>query len=214
MQTPRVAYFPDSFHEVNGVAHTSRNFAAFAKRRGLPFFCVRAGGRERAFEEHGEMRTLEMRRSQMAVGMEKDLHFDPLFWRHAAGIERRLREFKPDVIHITGPSELGMFGAYFAWRLGVPLAASWHTNVHEYGARRLNWLTSWAPGGVAMEHRAEAVILRATEWFYGLGRVLFAPNEELCAMLRERTGRPCHLDAARRGYGAVRSVAAWAWAWA
>ena len=37
MRVPRVAYFPDSFHEVNGVAHTSRNFLGYAQRRGLPF---------------------------------------------------------------------------------------------------------------------------------------------------------------------------------
>jgi len=24
---------------------------------------------------------------------------------------------------------------------GIPLAASWHTNVHEYAARRLDWFT-------------------------------------------------------------------------
>jgi hypothetical protein len=36
--TPRVAYFPDTFYEINGVAHTSRHFEAFAQRRGLPFF--------------------------------------------------------------------------------------------------------------------------------------------------------------------------------
>ena len=46
---PRVAYFPDSFHEVNGVAHTSRHFEAFARRRNLPFLCVRAGDRSQAF---------------------------------------------------------------------------------------------------------------------------------------------------------------------
>ena len=46
----RVAYFPDSFHEVNGVAHTSRNFQAFAERHQLPFLCVRAGSRETAAE--------------------------------------------------------------------------------------------------------------------------------------------------------------------
>ena len=34
---PRVAFFPDSFHEVNGVAHTARNFEAFGRRRGMPF---------------------------------------------------------------------------------------------------------------------------------------------------------------------------------
>ena len=56
----RVAYFPDSFHEVNGVAHTSRHFEAFARRRNLPFLCVRAGGRAEAFEQVGELRTLEL----------------------------------------------------------------------------------------------------------------------------------------------------------
>ncbi|HTX77352.1 MAG TPA: hypothetical protein VMD29_14170, partial [Terracidiphilus sp.] len=45
---PRIAYFPDSFHEVNGVAHTSRHFEAFARRRNLPFLCVRAGEREQS----------------------------------------------------------------------------------------------------------------------------------------------------------------------
>lgn len=40
---PRVAFFTDSFHEVNGVAHTSRHFDAFARRRALPFLNVHAG---------------------------------------------------------------------------------------------------------------------------------------------------------------------------
>ena len=39
---PRVAYLPDTFYEVNGVAHTSRQFEAFALRKGLPFFCRKA----------------------------------------------------------------------------------------------------------------------------------------------------------------------------
>ena len=141
MRAPRVAYFPDSFHEINGVAHTSRNFVAYAERHELPFLCVRAGGRETAFEQTGELRTLELGRSRASVRMEKDLEFDAIFWRYAGTIRRELERFRPDVIHITGPSELGIFGAYFAWELDVPLAASWHTNVHEYAARRLGWLT-------------------------------------------------------------------------
>ena len=145
MRVPRVAYFPDSFHEVNGVAHTSRNFVDFAGRRGLPFLCVRAGDRERAFEQDGELRTLELKRSRLSVAIEKDLAFDPFFWRYRGMIERELERFRPDVIHSTGPSELGIFGAYFAWKLGVPLAASWHTNVHEYAGRRLERLTRWLP---------------------------------------------------------------------
>src|ERR1700759_1198467 len=105
---PRVAYLPDSFHEVNGVAHTSRNFVAYAERHGLPFLCVRAGARVQSLEQVGELGTLGLKRSRGSVRMEKDLEFDPLFWRHEETIRRELERFRPEVIHITGPSELGM----------------------------------------------------------------------------------------------------------
>ena len=36
----RVAFFTDSFHEVNGVAHTSRMLTATAERLGVPFQVV------------------------------------------------------------------------------------------------------------------------------------------------------------------------------
>jgi len=195
MRVPRVAYLPDSFHEVNGVAHTSRNFVAYAERHGLPFLCVRAGARENASEQAGELRTLELGRSRSSVRMEKDLEFDTLFWRHASAIRRELEQFRPDVIHITGPSELGIFGAYFAWELGVPLAASWHTNVHEYAARRMGWLTRHLSESkaAATEGWVENGALWATSQFYKLAKVLFAPNDELCRMLKRTTGRPCHL---------------------
>lgn len=195
MRVPRVAYFPDSFHEVNGVAHTSRNFVAYAERHRLPFLCVRAGGRAQAFEQVGELRTLELKRSRGSVRMEKDLEFDTIFWRHEKSIRETLERFRPDLIHITGPSELGMFGAYFAWELGVPLAASWHTNVHEYAARRMGWLTGRlsANQGAAIEQGVEDGALWTASQFYKLAKVLFAPNDELCRMLEKMTGRPCFL---------------------
>ncbi len=188
--TPRVAFFPDSFHEVNGVAHTSRNFVAYAERHALPMLCVRAGARAITTAS-----TLELPRSRASIRLEKDLEFDPLFLRHYARIGRALRQFRPDVIHITGPSELGIAGAFFAWRLGIPLAASWHTNVHEYAARRMQWLTRLLPRAAARSVASgiEAASLWATTRFYALARVLYAPNPDLCALLEERCRRPCHL---------------------
>jgi phosphatidylinositol alpha 1,6-mannosyltransferase len=192
---PRVAFFPDSFHEVNGVAHTARNFVDYSERHNLPFLCVRAGTREVPFRQCGQLRTLELPRSAAAVGMEKDLAFDPLFWRHAEAIEDALYRFRPDIIHMTGPSELGIFAAYFAWRLKIPLAASWHTNVHEYAARRLTWLTSLMPEaiGAATAQGVEGSSLDIAKRFYSMASVLFAPNPELCSMLAKATGKPCHL---------------------
>ena len=186
----RVAFLPDSFHEVNGVAHTARNFTAYAQRHDLPFLCVRAGSRTGPILQEGSVSSLELPRSWASMTLEKDLAFDPLFARHGSEIERALRDFRPDVIHITGPSELGIAGAYFAWRMGIPLAASWHTNVHEYAARRMAWLDRMVNG---TGRRVEDGALAATTRFYRLARLLFAPNQELCDLLQARTGKPCLL---------------------
>jgi phosphatidylinositol alpha 1,6-mannosyltransferase len=192
MTPPRVAYFPDSFHEVNGVAHTSRNFVAYAERHRLPFLCVRAGRTGAVAEPGSTVEILELPRSFASVGIEKDLAFDPLFGRHIARVERELLRFKPDIIHITGPSELGLLGAWFAHEMGIPLAASWHTNVHEYAARRLDWLTAKLPAKDASAW-IEAKTLAIAAHLYRQAKVLFAPNRELCDLLEELTQRPVHL---------------------
>jgi glycosyltransferase involved in cell wall biosynthesis len=191
---PRIAYFPDSFHEVNGVAHTSRHFEAFARRRNLPFLCVRAGDRGEALTEDGNVWTLELSRGFMSFALEKDLRFDPAFLRHVPLIEDALDRFQPDLVHITGPSEVGMLGMGLAHHRGLPLAASWHTNVHEYAARRSEWLLKMLPPErlASTEQKIEDLAMSAAAKFYSVAQVLFAPNLELCAQLEQRTGRPCH----------------------
>ncbi len=192
---PRVAYFPDSFHEINGVAHTSRHFEAFARRRDIPFLCVRAGDRAQAITEEGNVWTLELPRGFLSFPLEKDLRFDPAFLRHKPLIDEVLSRFKPDLIHITGPSEVGMLGAWLSHSLRLPLAASWHTNVHEYAGRRSEWFLKLLPKqqSAAAEQKIEDLAMAAAAKFYSIARVLFAPNPELCALLERTTGRECHL---------------------
>ncbi len=192
---PRVVYFPDSFHEVNGVAHTSRHFEAFARRRNLPFLCVRAGDRPQAFTEDGCVWTLELPRGFLSFALEKDLRYDPAFLRHVPLIGEVLERFKPDLVHITGPSEVGMLGAGLAHHRKLPLAASWHTNVHEYLARRSNWFLRLLPRrqSAATGRKIEDLTMAVAARFYSAAQVLFAPNPQLCAQLERLTGRPCHL---------------------
>ena len=191
---PRVAYFPDSFHEINGVAHTSRHFEAFARGRNLPFLCVRAGDRAQALRQEGNLWTLELPRGFLSVALEKDLRFDPAFVRHFPRVGEVLERFQPDLIHITGPSELGLLGAGFAHHLGLPLAASWHTNLHEYAARRSGWLLRLLPDrqSAATGRKVEDLAMAAAARFYAKAQVLFAPNPALCAQLERMTGRPCY----------------------
>jgi phosphatidylinositol alpha 1,6-mannosyltransferase len=193
-RAPRIAYFPDSFHEVNGVAHTSRNFAAYARRHDVPMLCVRAGQTTRVLAPDGSVEALELGRSPLAVQVEKDLSFDPLFFRYSDLISATVRAFRPDVIHITGPSELGLFGAYFAHQLNVPLVASWHTNLHEYAARRMRWLSRHMGFvGGKLERIVEAATLNLTSHLYRRAQALYAPNPTLCTLLERTTHRPCHL---------------------
>jgi phosphatidylinositol alpha 1,6-mannosyltransferase len=191
----RVAYFPDSFHEINGVAHTSRQFEAFAQRRDLPFLSVRAGDRSQPYVNSSRVASLELKRGFFSFALEKDLRIDLGFLRHLPLITRTVREFKPDVIHITGPSELGFIGAFLALWLRIPLVASWHTNVHEYAAKRSSWFLRFLPVGqstTAAMH-IKQLTLAVTARFYKRARILFAPNVELCSLLQRKTGRPCRL---------------------
>jgi glycosyltransferase involved in cell wall biosynthesis len=192
---PRVAYFPDSFHEVNGVAHTSRHFEAFARRKNIPFLCIRAGDREQALIEDGNVWTLELPRGIFSFALEKDLRFDPAFPRHIPLMGEVLDRFQPDLIHITGPSEVGMLGAGLAYHRELPLAASWHTNVHEYLARRSDWFLKLLPQphSQAAGQKIQDLTLAAAARFYSIAKVLYAPNIELCELLESATGRPCFL---------------------
>jgi glycosyltransferase involved in cell wall biosynthesis len=187
---PRVAFFTDSFHETNGVALTSRQFAAFAKDRFYAFFSVHAGPRT-AHWKRGNFETFELAHSRARLRLEHDLDFDLLFLRHRAAVRRALRAFAPDLIHVTGPGHMGLLGALLARDLRVPLVASWHTNVHEFGARRLARTLPWMP--VQLTARAESAMLALTIRFYQLARLLFAPNPELVQMLATRTRAPVHL---------------------
>ena len=195
MDPPRVAYFPDSFHEVNGVAHTSRHFEAFARRRNLPFLCVRAGDRPQPLVQDENVWTLELPRGGFSFALEKDLRFDPAFARHMPLIEDTLDRFRPDLVHITGPSELGLLAAGLAWDFNLPLAASWHTNLHEYAARRSDWFLRLLPReqAEAAGETIENIAMGAIAAFYKQARVLFAPNRQLCDQLERLTERPCGL---------------------
>lgn len=192
---PRVAFFTDSFHEVNGVAHTSRHFDAFARRRSLPFLNVHAGSNTR-FTEDGPVWTLELKRSPVGIPLEHDMSFDLCFLRYRHELAVQLKKFGAELIHITGPSDVGMLGALLAHQLGLPLVASWHTNIHEFGARRLAKSLSLLPAHVSQSVASfteRRIILALSVRFYQLARVLLAPNLELVNLLREKTRKPTFL---------------------
>jgi phosphatidylinositol alpha 1,6-mannosyltransferase len=195
---PRVAYFPDSFHEVNGVANTSRSFEAFAVREKLPFFCLRPGkpGSAIIHCRSGKLTTLDIPRgSLISFRLEEDLNFDLAFLRHKSLVAGLLQEFRPQIVHITGPSEAGILGAWLAKSLNIPLVASWHTNLHEYAALRAGWLLRLLPSKNVPDagKQIKDLTLWACAQFYRMAEILLAPNPGLCSLLEQTTGRHCAL---------------------
>lgn len=192
--SPRVAFFPCVYHEVDGVAQTSRHFEAFARRQEMPFLMVHAGPRDEVTTA-GPVTRVQLQRSPVKFPLDRAHDYDLLFLRHYRKLEPLLRDFHPDVVQITGPSDVGTLGAYVAHKMKIPLAASWQTNLHQYARRRMAAAVSFLPKAVAgkLADVAERLSFRASARFYKIPRLLFAPNQEMIRVLEAATGKPCYL---------------------
>lgn len=131
-----MALSADDFHETNGVGLTCRELEAYAQKRGCPMLSVHAGAKTRQ-NRHGNVERFELATSRLRLGLEQDLAFDLLFLKHRGALKAALREFRADVAHVTGMNHTGLPGMILAHELSLPAVASWHTNVHEYAARRV-----------------------------------------------------------------------------
>lgn len=191
---PRVAFFPDSFLEVNGVAMTSKRLIGYAKRHGYPYLCIHAGKKTESFSDE-TIKYLSLKRSAVSLPMDEDLKYDPLFQRHTNRVLRTLLDFKPDVMHITGLNDVSIVGAYLSWKLQIPMVGSWHTNLHEFAARRLTRIFRFLPQKTldSMTGFAERKIMDGAVLYYRMPKVILSPNRELVDLLAKGTKRTSRL---------------------
>ena len=190
----RVAFFPCVYHEVDGVAQTSRHFEAYARREEMPFLMAHAGPQDEVTTA-GPFTRVELRRGPVKFPLDRAHDYDLLFLRHYRKLEPLLRDFRPDVVQITGPSDVGTLGAYVAYKMKIPLAATWQTNIHQFARRRMAAAVSFLPDAVAekIADVTERLSFRAAARFYKIPRLLFAPNPEMIRVLEKATGKPCFL---------------------
>ncbi|MDQ4120123.1 MAG: glycosyltransferase [Acidobacteriota bacterium] len=193
----RVAFFTDSYLEVNGVALTSKRLENFAFRRGYPFLTVHAGTKTELTKDGSVIRQ-ELKRSPLAIPMDAGLKYDPLFERHHSRAKKLVAEFKPDVIHITGLNDVSILGVYIAYKAfdyQIPVIASWHTNLHEFAATRLHQTLRFVPKKLRdpLINLAERKIFDGAMLYYKMGKVILAPNQDLINALEKGTKRSAHL---------------------
>lgn len=194
MTIPRIAFCTDTFEEPNGVATIARQFAAFAKCHDYPFLLVRPGERCRTYAD-GSVNVIEVERSSLCVPLDMGLRFDLRISRHFPWLRERMGAFDPDLVHITGPGDIGMLCSRLSHVLRVPkppLVASWHTNLHQYARLRLTPVLRLLPErmGASLGEKVERGALRAAARFYQTARLTLAPNQEILSQITSLTGRP------------------------
>ena len=186
----RIAFFPDSYLEVNGAAMTSQRLVAFAKRKNFPYLCIHAAKKSETWQD-GSVTYMTLKRSPFSFSLDEELAYDPFFQRYAGRINKQLLEFQPDVIHITGLNDVSIVGAYLGWKHQIPILGSWHTNLHEFAAHRLAKMLRFLPSSMVsgITGFAEKRILDGAVFYYKMPKVVLAPNQELIDILASGTHR-------------------------
>ncbi len=188
----RVAFFPDGYHEIDGVAVFARHFEAFARSREIPFLLVHAGSRD-AVVRDGSVTRVELRRGPLQFPLDKAHRFDVLLARHWRRVSAILEEFGPQIVQITGPSDAGILGTLLARKHAVPLSAFWQTNLPQYAALRTSQALAAFPAVVSntLARTAERWSAAIATRFYKMPQMIFAPNPEIMAELAAATGKAC-----------------------
>lgn len=116
-------------------------------------------------------------------------------------VERLLRAFHPDVVHINTPGPVGKAGAIAAHKLGIPLIGTYHTLVSEqmsYLTPRqllgINRLMEWMTGTnySAVEFlKNEGSLLKKLGWWiswmaYRPCDLVLAPSRAICRLLKTK----------------------------
>ncbi len=188
---PRVVLFSDSYHGVDGVATTCRNIVEAARQLEWPMLAVHVGPQKRRWRE-GSTEFLELDRGPISLELDRHLRFDLLFVRHFKDVLEAVQEFRPDVVHVTGPGDVGITGTQVASLLRLPLVAAWHTNLHGFASRRLAPFVAPLPLAArqCILDVTESMVLRACLRFYRIAQVALAPNAEDVELIGKYTEKP------------------------
>jgi len=88
-------------------------------------------------------------------------------------IRKQLRDFQPDLIHVTTPFNIGLSGWYYGQKMNIPMVASYHTNFDSYlHYYDLEFLSKW--------------IWKYLRWFHQPFLKTFVPSQETKQELTKR----------------------------
>jgi glycosyltransferase involved in cell wall biosynthesis len=189
----RIALFTDTFYpQVNGVALTLHRLTQHLTHRGIEHQVYVPETSEAALPSDNVYRMLSI---PFMFYPECRIALPNIF-----KIRNQLDTFRPDLIHVATPFNIGLSGLFYGKRHHIPLVASYHTHFDRY-----------------LEHYhlqlAGPLFWRYIRWFHQHCVRTFAPSHETLALLNQQgisglrlwnRGVDCHLFHPGRRHNGVR----------
>lgn len=121
----RIAIFSDTYvPEINGVARTLNRFTEYLDKQGIEY---------RLFVPESSTPVPTVPQVQRFASIPFLLYSEcRLALPNPLHIRQTLDEFKPTLIHIATPFNLGLYGVRYGKKHGIPMVASYHTNFDDY----------------------------------------------------------------------------------
>ncbi|MGZ4198972.1 MAG: glycosyltransferase, partial [Thermoleophilia bacterium] len=154
---PHVAMFTDTIEEINGVAAVLQPLVAFAEKQGWPFTMISCGSERLTKPTHEVFPALD----RFSFDVYEEF---PLFVPPVLQLLHWCEDNDVDVIHAATPGPMGMIAALLARTLGLPLVASYHTDLPRLGY----FLTS--------DHIVREALWTYVRGFYNQAEIVFCPS--------------------------------------
>ncbi|MFQ3544080.1 glycosyltransferase family 1 protein [Halobacillus rhizosphaerae] len=153
----RIAVFTDTYApQVNGVAKTLQRYVEYLETKGIEYrLFVPKASKDRCIS------------SQIQRFKSIPFHLYPecrLAIPNIYSIRKELESFRPDLIHIATPFNIGLAGLYYGKKLNIPIVGSFHTNFDHYlKYYDLQFLSKW--------------IWKYMRWFHHSFKKTFVPSQ-------------------------------------
>ncbi|MFC4811010.1 glycosyltransferase family 4 protein [Paenibacillus sp. GCM10023250] len=164
----RLALFTDTFApEINGVARTLERWTNYLQARDIPCLVFAP---DPASSASPEASPFVERFASMPFFLYPECR---LALPNPIHVRRALDAFRPTVIHVATPFNMGLFGIHYAKKHRIPLVASYHTHFDRYLAfYNIQWMVK--------------MLWRYIYWFHQDCRYIFVPSKSTLQDLKER----------------------------
>ncbi|MEK4935037.1 MULTISPECIES: glycosyltransferase family 4 protein [Bacillus] len=162
----RVAIFTDTFTpQVNGVAKTLERLTKYFQKENIAYSVFAP---QHTAEDNFVTNVNKMRSIPLTI-----LYPECRFAFPTPRIKRELLAFKPDIIHIATPFNMGLCGLYYAKKLNIPVVGSYHTDFDAYlRYYKIEFLSN--------------MLWNYLKWFHGHMQKNFVPSPETLHQLKKK----------------------------